>query len=204
MALHSPSRFSSALRSAAPGRQATVVRSHRPSSRRFLRPYDAPSPRNPLPDGVSSPGATVRLSPLAGTGRLVTTRIVAIPPCLVAGFHPRFGPPPPFPTTLAACSSSNPVECFIHSRPWGSVPAPCCRPPVGRPEDRPSRCCPAELHRSSFRSDAGGEWSCRRLPVDSALDSCRSIHPCARPPLRPFQQRHRGGSTFPEGPAPAP
>jgi hypothetical protein len=140
MALYSPSRVSSALRSAAPGRQATAVRSHRPSSRRSCRPCDAPSPRNPLPGSVCSSGATVRLSPLAGSGRLVTTRIVAIPPCLVAGFHTRFGPPPPFLTTLTACSSSDPVECFVHSRPWGSVPAPCCRPPVGRPEDRPSRC----------------------------------------------------------------
>jgi hypothetical protein len=122
MTLHSPSRTSSVFRSVAPGRQVTVDRSLRPSSRRFACPFDAPSPRNPLPDRVSSPGATVRLSPLAGAGRLVTTRIVAIPPCLVAGFHPRFGPPPPFLTTLAACSSSNPVECFVHSRPWGSVP----------------------------------------------------------------------------------
>jgi hypothetical protein len=140
MALHSPSRFSSAFRSADPAWQVTARRSHRPSSRRFARPYDAPSPRNPLPGRVSSPGATVRLSPLAGTGRLVTAHTVAIPPYLVAGFHTRFGPPPPFLTTMTACSSSDPVECFVHSRPWGSVPAPWCIYPVGRSEDRPSRC----------------------------------------------------------------
>jgi hypothetical protein len=62
-----------------------------------------------------------------------------VPPCLVAGFHTRFVPPPPFSTTLTACSSSDPVECFVHSRPWGSVPAPRCLSPVVRSEDLPTR-----------------------------------------------------------------
>jgi hypothetical protein len=177
MALYSPSRVSSALRSVAPGRPTMAVRSQRPSSRRSSRPYDAPSPRNLLPDKGCSSGATVRLSPLAGSGRLVTTHIVAMPPCLDAGFHTRSVPPTPFLTTLTACSSSDPVKCFVHSRPWGSVPAPCCRLRSVGPKTSLPGACPAELHRSSFRSDPGGELSCRRLPVDSAPNSCRSIHP---------------------------
>jgi hypothetical protein len=42
-------------------------------------------------------------------------------PGLVAGFQSRVVPPAPFPTTLAARSPPDSVECFIHSRPWGSV-----------------------------------------------------------------------------------
>lgn len=43
----------------------------------------------------------------------------ASPADLVAGFHARFGPPSPFSTAWTVCSSSNPVTCFSHSRPWG-------------------------------------------------------------------------------------
>jgi hypothetical protein len=50
-----------------------------------------------------------------------TTEAVPGSKHLVAGFHTRFGPPSPFSTTLTVCSSSNPVVCFDHSRPWGSV-----------------------------------------------------------------------------------
>ena len=39
---------------------------------------------------------------------------------LVAGLHTRFGPPPPFLTTLTASASPSPVAYFSHSRPWGS------------------------------------------------------------------------------------
>jgi hypothetical protein len=57
---------------------------------------------------------------------------------LVAGFHTRFGPPTPFPTTLTASASPNPVAYFSHSRPWGSfslLPAslPYHQPPEGDP-----------------------------------------------------------------------
>jgi hypothetical protein len=40
--------------------------------------------------------------------------------CLVAGFHARFGPSSSFLTILTVCSSSSSVECFVHSRSWGS------------------------------------------------------------------------------------
>jgi hypothetical protein len=35
-------------------------------------------------------------------------------PRLVAGFHTRFGPSPPFFTTLTACSPPDPVTFFSH------------------------------------------------------------------------------------------
>jgi hypothetical protein len=73
---------------------------------------------------------------------------------LVAGFHARFGPPPPFSTTLAVCSPPDPVTCFSHSRPWGSASLfPCCAahpsarrprgsvlPPVRQPATSDLRC----------------------------------------------------------------
>jgi hypothetical protein len=56
---------------------------------------------------------------------------------LVAGSHTRFGPPSPFSTTLTVCSSSDPVICFNHSRPWGSFSRLPLRPPRRpRSEDR--------------------------------------------------------------------
>jgi hypothetical protein len=52
----------------------------------------------------------------------------------VEGFHTRFVPPPPFPTTLTACASPCPVTFFSHSRPWGcSSLFPVHSRPVSRP-----------------------------------------------------------------------
>jgi hypothetical protein len=41
---------------------------------------------------------------------------------LVAGFHTRFVPPPPFFTTLAVYSSPRPPACFSRSRSWSWCP----------------------------------------------------------------------------------
>jgi hypothetical protein len=90
------------------------------SSHGVVRPSDAPSPGNPLPDT-----------------RFAKTRLPKKPnrldPCLVAGFpETRFGPPSPFSTTLTVYASPNPVIYFNHSRPWGW----CSRLPVrGRNRD---------------------------------------------------------------------
>jgi hypothetical protein len=65
-------------------------------------------------------------------------RSAALRRCLAAGFQPRVAPPPPFPTALTACSSSSPVVCFDHSRPWGSFPSlPAISVLPGRSCDRP-------------------------------------------------------------------
>jgi hypothetical protein len=94
-----------------PDRLRRTARSSRPSFPGVHRPSDAPSVQNPLPD------APVH----SGRSRRFRAR-------LVAGFHTRFGPPSPFPTTLTVCSPAHPVACFSHSRPWGwasRLPAPC-------------------------------------------------------------------------------
>jgi hypothetical protein len=103
VALQSPSRTSPASRSGCPAARTTAMPSFRPSSLEVRRPFDAPSAGNPLPGGFR--------------GR---SRSPVPFPRLVAGFHTRFGPPPPFHTTLTACASPHPVACFSHSRPWGS------------------------------------------------------------------------------------
>jgi hypothetical protein len=107
------------------------------------------------------------------------------PPCLDAGFHTRSVPPSPFLTTLTAYPSSDPVECFVHSRPWGSVPAPCSRPPVGWSEDRPSRCVsgrtspkfvPVGPRGRVFVQEAPGRLRARQLPKHpSELRGHRSV-----------------------------
>jgi hypothetical protein len=178
LTLHSPSRTSSVFRSVAPGRQATAVRSLRPSSRRFACPYGAPSPRNPLPGTVSSPGAGLRLSP----------------PVRLRSSHPRSrsdGPAVPrrglpHPLRSASAVSHDPGGLLLLEpggvfRPltpvgFGSrLPAACLRssgPRTFLPGARPHG-----PHRGTCHAFAGGELSFWRLPVDSAPDSCRSIHP---------------------------
>ena len=68
--------------------------------------FSAPSTRSTR--GVHFPAARSRLA-LATRSSLD----------LVAGFHTRFGPPSSFFTTSTVYSSSCPVACFSHSRPWG-------------------------------------------------------------------------------------
>jgi hypothetical protein len=186
MTLHSPSRTSSALRSVAPGRSTTTVRSLRPSSCRISRPCGAPSPSNPLPGAVSSPGTGRRLSPMVAPGRPTSARAPVVPPHLVAGVQPRFGPPAPFLTTLAACSSSDPVTCFSHSHPWGSFPGSPLRL-SGRVVRRPPfparsvwcvpRCDPHERRGRAAAQEAPGR--CRheqspKRPPDLRLHRSRS------------------------------
>jgi hypothetical protein len=60
-------------------------------------------------------------NPLPGT-RCHSRRSCCAAELLVAGFHPRFGPPSPFSTTLTVYASAHPVTCFSHSRPWGWAP----------------------------------------------------------------------------------
>jgi hypothetical protein len=205
MALHSPSKTSFAVRSAAPGRQTTVGRSHRPSSRRVVRPFGAPSPRNPLPGTVCSSGVGRRLSPSVGSGRPTRAHTPVVPPYLVAGVQSRFGPPPPFPTTLTACSSSGPVECFVHSRPWGSSPGSPLHLP-GRAARRPSfpvlvRASRTEVLATRTRGASARSGGSRSTPRPHRR---RSVHSVARPPLRPVPRSHRSDSAFSNGPAPAP
>jgi hypothetical protein len=82
-----------------------TVPSSRTSSPEVRRPSNAPSPENPLP-GARHPD---RPSP-------------GCPCCarLVAGFHPRFGPPSPFLTTLTVCAS--PKEHAAQSTPVARNP----------------------------------------------------------------------------------
>jgi hypothetical protein len=63
LTLHSPSRTSLTIRTVARGRRTFADSLPRPSSRRIFRPFGAPSPRNPLPGTVSSPGPGLRFSP---------------------------------------------------------------------------------------------------------------------------------------------
>ena len=135
MTLQSPSRTSSAFLPLAPDQQTllTLRSGHPPVG--FVAPSARPT------RGIHFPVRRVPPVPPAAltVGRSRSSQLgsrSAGPPYLVAGFHARFGPPAPFLTTLADCSSSDPVECFIHSRPWGSCP---CSPmlPPGRQARRP-------------------------------------------------------------------
>jgi hypothetical protein len=171
MALRSPSRTSSAFRSSVPGRCPTTF----------------PSVLSLLPWG-SSP---LRRSQ---SGESTSRRALPGPACagpfrvrLVAGFHPRFGPPPPFPTTLTVCSSPNPVVCFDHSRPWGSFSLlPCSRPAV--PVRGPRRPCSVS---SPGSEDLGS------LPGDGSVAGGSRSTAGSGPPKRPFaagrRSSHRGG-----------
>jgi hypothetical protein len=171
MALHAPSRTPSVSRPDVHGVGARPpLPGHPVPPMGFACPFSAPSPRNPLP-GDPSP----------------TRLAVPVPDPLVAGFHTRFGPPPPFSTTLTVCSSSNPVTCFGHSRSWGScVPFSPFRGPSG-----------PGANTSSVRHPGGGgpARSSRSVPPPSASSvGSRSTcvarfrpAPAARsgPPLRP-------------------
>ena len=119
------------------------------------------------------------------------------PPYLVAGFHPRFGPPAPFLTTLAVCSSSGPVECFIHSRPWGSCPGSPMRTP-GRRARRPffpglvrvmrtKSACHTKLGGQDFTQEAPGRPRAGQLPK----------HPSVRRGHRSHLRGDESGSSSP-------
>lgn len=184
MTLQSPSRFSSAFLPLAPDRQTVpFLRSGHPPVG-----FGAPSA---LPTrGIHFPVRRVPPVPPAAltVGRSRSSQLgsrSAGPPYLVAGFHSRCGPPASFLTTLAACSSSGPVECFIHSRPWGSCP---CSPMLGSRSADPKvflpgasftrcvpRCVSHETRGTRFHS--GGSWSTPRWTAAEA-----SIQ-AARPPL---------------------
>jgi hypothetical protein len=130
---------------------------------------------------------------------------VAVKPHLVAGFHTRFVPPLLFPTTVTACSSSSPVVCFNHSRPWGllSLLSAQCPARQARRLSRPnagvgyhtedSRTVPPITRRNgpsprNHRSDR------QRQPVRLPLPWCvrqklSAVRPLSRtfvPPLRPL------------------
>lgn len=87
-------------------RDPKVPSSSRTTSHEVCRPFSAPSSENPCP-GVAVQTACCQ---------------AALPSAPRRGLlHPR-GPPSPCLTTLTACASPCPVECFVHSRSWGSVP----------------------------------------------------------------------------------
>jgi len=90
--------------------------------------------------------------------------------CLVAGFHARFDPPSPFLTTLTGCTSSSPVACFSHSRPWGlGSRLPACLPHFVSPFD-------------NAQQGAGGGHSTGELPVDGGVRSALAGLPSTVPP----------------------
>jgi hypothetical protein len=100
-----------------PGRGSRPVYDHRPFVASIL-PWDwSPLRRSQSEESTSRLG-----SPALAFARAFQLR-------LVAGSHTRFGPPSPFSTTLTVCSSSDPVICFNHSRPWGSFSRLPLRPP---------------------------------------------------------------------------
>jgi len=99
-------------------------------------------------------------------------------PGLVAGFHTRFGPPPPFPTTLTAFASPCPVACFSHSRPWGLL----SQLPVAALPRRP---CGLVVCAQGTGSHPGGSWSSLCRVAAEAAPLRRSAAPFAR--RRPFR-----------------
>jgi hypothetical protein len=128
VALHPPSRTSSAVRSRRPSRRATVGSSSCPSSREVSRPFDAPSPGNPLP-GATSVSATE-------PARLAPCRL-----CRGLSASPRRGFPHPLRSAFVVSRDLDgllfpePCDLFQPLTPLGFVfPAPRCRSTVaGRP-----------------------------------------------------------------------
>jgi hypothetical protein len=119
MALRSPSRTPSVLRSACSGRLTLPICPCEQSPMRFYAPSTLQvrgihfPVRDVHPD-LAEITSTARSKPRCFRHPVgVWTSAVD----LVAGFHTRFGPPSPFLTTLTACASPNPVTCFGHSRP---------------------------------------------------------------------------------------
>lgn len=196
MTLQSPSRTSFAFRSFAPVQQTllTLRSGHPPVG------FGAPSA---LPTrGIHFPVRRVPPeSPAALTvGRLRSSHLGSHsdgPPYLVAGFQSRCGPPAPFLTTLADCSSSGPVECFIHSRPWGSCPGSPMRSP-GRQARRPffpglvrmmrtKGACHTKLGGRDFTQEAPGRLRAGQLPK----------HPSVLRNHRSHLRRDESGSSSP-------
>jgi hypothetical protein len=116
---------------------------------------------------------------------------------LVAGFHSRFGPPPPFPTTLTGYPSSSPVTFFGHTRPWGllsllpawwplrSGRSLSSRTRGTRPDARGSRPTSALVRRSSpslrsHRSSRRGGCSGSGIPLRSPPHRGQATHPLSR------------------------
>lgn len=140
---------------------------------------------------------------------------------LVAGVQARSGPPSPFFTASTVCSSSCPVTCFSHSRPWGSCslspPAPPSGP-VRRPDLPASPFAPfRRLVPSAFRLPA--PWSEDRsailrppsvplrrpdLPGPAVRNRPKTAPSCAAaPPVqasRPFRSSRGGWVSVPQAP----
>jgi hypothetical protein len=117
MALHSPSRTTSA----APGAARNPARDRRAPLHSGL-PWGSPPLRR-----ARSGGSCSRRGPADPTTmnhrrsvRDATDCSAPPTPRLGTGFHARAAPPTPFPTTLTARSPPDSVESSIHSRPWGS------------------------------------------------------------------------------------
>jgi hypothetical protein len=121
MAAGSPTLFSTASGViglvAGPSRTAPASRVGLPVRRRT-----PPLPSFPTSTGSSPLRRSQPEESVSRSGLPSPACAGVLQPYLAAGFRSRVAPPPPFLTTLAACSSSDPVACFGHSRPWGSFP----------------------------------------------------------------------------------
>jgi hypothetical protein len=176
-----------------PGRRRPVpLHVHPPL--RFVSPSALPAPGIHFPAWCVPPVLPAAM-PWQGSGRAVSAHASTGPPCLVAGFHARFGPPPPFPATLAACSSRCPVAYFGHSHPWGSFsrfPArlPARSDPRAVPSERGGRAFGTRLSRPSRTDGAGAE---ARVPsaMGTAASAAVATAPASGPP-RPVALRVAG------------
>jgi hypothetical protein len=153
------------VRSAGDGERPTVP----PKRPRFLSANTSSScrTRGLHPQVIEVP---VQQPPPGGDGRGLDSRKTRF---LVAGFHTRFVPPPPFLTALAACSSPRPPACFSRSRSW-SFHAGTAVPGEGRSRGANPRICAA---RDSHRTPA----VTRSRAAEAILG-----------PTRPWQARERG------------
>lgn len=110
MDLRSPSRISSAFRSALPGRPTAASPSSRPCSLGVRRPSGAPSPGNPSPGAACSPDPCRWLSPS------VVGRSCRLGSRLDDSAVPRRGLPPP---RRSACVVSRDLDGLLLPGPCG-------------------------------------------------------------------------------------
>jgi hypothetical protein len=187
MNFRSPSRISSASRSALPGRPTAACPSSRPFSHGVRHPSGAPSPGNPSPGAACSPDPCRRLSPP------VVGRSSRLGSHLGDSAVPRRGLPPP---RRSACVVSRDLDGLLPPGPCGvfrpltplrsGAPAPRQFARLHRPEGRCVRTRGAGFRYEALLVDSVRPVDVAEAPSPSAngiaASTARAAAPASRSP----------------------